>query len=224
MHHPFRLPRLLLALAAALALAVAIPSQARAAMGTASPGMALNTDDKRCSLGLSGFLGGVEYGVTAGHCFEGGKDVFAHDGSRVGVYDQGFGTDDTVGDLGFALVRYASSVTAASTLSNRLTITTADGTAAVGDEVCHVGSTTGITCGTVTALQNGYFVADFPSEKGDSGGIVYRRSGRDTADFLGILIGTKDGGGIVVESANYLRDTINAHAGGHFDWHLPSAQ
>ncbi|MCM6777686.1 S1 family peptidase [Nocardia sp. CDC159] len=216
-----RLPNFLIILAAVLAMATAGPPEARAAMGIAAPGMALNTDDKRCSLGLSGHIGDIQYGVTAGHCFQGGKAVFAHDGFRMGVYEQGFGSDDTVEQLGFALVRYEPNVAAAATLPDRLTITSAEAVPAVGEEVCHIGSTTGTTCGPVTAVQNGYFVADFPSEKGDSGGIVYRRGGPGAADFLGILIGTKEGGGIVVESASYLRDTISAHTGGRFEWRLP---
>ncbi|MFI5778745.1 S1 family peptidase [Nocardia sp. NPDC051570] len=221
MQHRFRLPSLLSTVAAALAMVTSIPVQAHAAPGFAVPGMALSTDEKRCSLGLSGYIGGAEYGVTAGHCFEDGKDVYAHDGFRMGAYEQGFGSDDTVGDLGFALVRYAPNIASVGTLTNHLTITSADATPATGEEVCHIGSTTGDTCGTVTAVQDEYFVADFPSEKGDSGGIVYRRTSGGTADFLGILIGAKEGGGIVVESANHVRDTIGAHAGGPFQWRLP---
>ncbi|RDI63768.1 hypothetical protein [Nocardia pseudobrasiliensis] len=220
MRYRVRLPSLLPTLFAALILTTALPAQAHAAARIAVPGMALDTDDKRCSLGLSGSVGGTEYGVTAAHCFQDGKDVFAHDGYRVGVYERGFGTDDTVDDLGFALVRYAPNIGSAATMANGLTITSADAGAAVGDQICHVGSTTGDACGTVTGVHGDYFVADFPSDKGDSGGIVYRRSG-EAADFLGILIGTEEGGGIVVETANHLRDTISAHAGGPFDWRLP---
>jgi hypothetical protein len=84
----------------------------------------------------------------------------------------------------------------------------------VEQDVCHIGWAAEWTRGSITSVNGSCFVTDFATDKCDSGGIVYHRTPEGRAAFLGILIGMKEGGGIIVESANYLRDTIDANATG----------
>lgn len=197
------------------------PTVAYAQIGVAAPGMTIHTGTRICALGATGYIGGAEYGVTAAHCYEEGKTVYSAGGRVIGHYEQAFGSDASIADMGFALIRLSPDTIMQAFLPGKIRINTADSAPYVGEEVCHIGTGTGHTCGHITSVGNGHFIADFPSEKGDSGGIVYHRAADNRVDFLGILIGSIEGSGALIESAQYLRDSINSHAGGSepFQWY-----
>ncbi|MGW4241533.1 trypsin-like serine protease [Nocardia sp. NPDC004722] len=227
MRYPKKASRLLAAAVAAVGLMAVLPASADAdRTWVTAPGATIYSDTRTCSLGALGTIGGVvsgvQYGVTAAHCFEDGKPVFMgglNSAQLLGHYEQSYGTDATDEDLGFSLIRLEPNIVMRAFLPDRTTImNTAEADPYVGEEVCHYGYGTGLTCGTITAVRDHYFQADFPSKPGDSGGVVYHKTGDNRADFLGILIGRNDGGP-VIESAKYMRELISSHAGGQFDWY-----
>ena len=58
-----------------------------------------------------------------------------------------------------------------------------------GQPVCHFGVITGETCGTVESVNNGWFTMSHGvlSQKGDSGGPVYRAPDGGPAQIVGIF-------------------------------------
>lgn len=215
MQYRRRLPRFLLIIGVAVGVVGVSPAIGEAKPAYASPGIVISTGRTECTLGITGDMDGVAYGVTAAHCFEAGKAVYSgRQRSLIGWYEHVFGNDQTTGDLGFALIKLAPGAIT-------YTVGTAHLAPRIGQSVCHFGATTAETCGKVTHVERNYFLTDFHSEKGDSGSIVYQQGPggpNDSVDFLGILIGTGERG-VIVESAKYLRDTIRAQTGGNFEFH-----
>ncbi|WP_431949786.1 trypsin-like serine protease [Nocardia lijiangensis] len=220
MNYRNKLTQLLLATALATGPIAAFPAAAQA-QGVAYPGMTITTGNSICSVGATGHMGGAQYAVTAAHCFQAGKRVYDENGSLIGWYEQSHGDDATIGGIGFALIRLAAGVSVSASLGN-FGIESTYTDAQVGQEVCHIGWATNWTCGRVTEVGDTFFLADFAVDKGDSGGIVYFPTPEGRAAFLGIVIGTLESGGVLVESANYLREMIDAHAEGpdHFRWYV----
>ncbi|MFD6353691.1 trypsin-like serine protease [Nocardia tengchongensis] len=192
----------------------------------AATGMTISTDTRTCALGAVGTIGGIvsgaQYGVTAAHCFEDGKPVYGGSKQKpwlLGHYEKAVGTDASPAELGFALIRLEPDVFMRAFLPDDTVINTADTVPSIGQDVCHIGYGTGWNCGTVTTVADTYFKTNFPSDHGDSGGVVYHKSSGKTVDFLGILIGCTDDGQALIETATHLQSLISAHAGGQFDWY-----
>ncbi|MFC8848487.1 MULTISPECIES: S1 family peptidase [unclassified Micromonospora] len=150
----------------------------------------------RCSLGANVRSGSTYYFVTAGHCTSIAATWYANSagtsllGSRAGT---SFPGND------YGIVRYASTTiahpSAVHTYPGTVTVT---GTAApvVGMAVCRSGSTTGVRCGSITALNatvnyaegsvTGLIRTNICAEPGDSGGPLYVAA---TGRIVGILSG-----------------------------------
>ncbi|MFE7800516.1 trypsin-like serine protease [Nocardia sp. NPDC057440] len=220
MHYRNRLSMLVTVAALAVYLGVGFPATAQAQV-TAYPGMTIRTADRICSVGATGHMGSAQYAVTAAHCFQQRARVYNANGGVIGWFEQSYGDDSTVANLGFALIRLANNVGISASLGT-FGIQSTYTEPFVGEGVCHVGSATSWTCGTITSVADNHFITDFYADRGDSGGIVYNQTPEGRAAFLGILIGGMESGGVVVETAGYLRDTIDARAVGNdsFRWYV----
>ncbi|MDN3352033.1 S1 family peptidase [Actinomadura sp. DC4] len=141
----------------------------------------------RCTLGANVVGGATYYLITAGHCGTvattwrtvGGVLIGTTVGSR-------FPSDD------YSLVRYTGTVIHEGAVGSQDITSAAN--AYVGEHVCMRGSTTGVHCGTVTALNatvnyaegtvSGLIRTTICSEPGDSGAPLY-----DGTILLGLLSG-----------------------------------
>ncbi|KXK60737.1 streptogrisin [Micromonospora rosaria] len=149
----------------------------------------------RCSLGANVRRGSTSYVVTAGHCTVTSATWYANSaqtsplGPRVG---SSFPGND------YGLIQHTGPLprpSAVWTYPGLLPITNV-GNATVGQAVCRSGATTGVRCGTVTALNqtvnyaqgsvSGLIRTNICAEPGDSGGPLYAAS---TGTILGILSG-----------------------------------
>ncbi|MDG4818346.1 S1 family peptidase [Micromonospora sp. WMMD956] len=159
-------------------------------------GQAIYGGGGRCSLGANVRSGSVSYFVTAGHCTATATTWYA-DSAGSSVLGSRAGSSFPGNDYG--IVRYTSTTvahpSAVHTYPGTLTIT---GTATpyVGMVVCRSGSTTGVRCGSITALNatvnyaqgsvTGLIRTNICAEPGDSGGPLYvAAAGR----IVGILSG-----------------------------------
>lgn len=138
----------------------------------------------RCSLGFNVRVNGQHAFLTAGHCTSGTSRW--HNGSQwIGdTWHTYWPTRD------HGLVRYNPQVShpsAVNMYSGTRAITSV-GNAFVGQAICRSGSTTGVRCGTVTALNQtvnygggqivyGMIQTNACAEGGDSGGPMFTRSG-----------------------------------------------
>ncbi|MFY1615696.1 S1 family peptidase [Micromonospora sp. WMMD736] len=149
----------------------------------------------RCSLGANVRSGSTYYVVTAGHCTATVGTWYA-DSAQTTVLGTRTGTSYPGNDYG--LIRYTGRIahpSAVYTYPGLLAIN-GPGTAYVGQAVCRSGSTTGVRCGTVTALNQtvnyatgvvyGLIRTNICAEAGDSGGPLYVAS---TGTIIGILSG-----------------------------------
>ncbi|QDY06421.1 S1 family peptidase [Micromonospora sp. HM134] len=149
----------------------------------------------RCSLGANVHSGSTYYFLTAGHCTAAATTWYADSGQTT-VLGTRTGSSFPVNDYG--LVRYTGRVSHPSaiyTYPGLLTVN-AVGTAYVGQAVCRSGATTGVRCGTVTALNQtvnyaegsvtGLIRTNICAEPGDSGGPLYVAA---TGVIIGILSG-----------------------------------
>jgi hypothetical protein len=155
--------------------------------GTLSPfisgGDAIYTTSARCSLGFNVRSGSTYYFLTAGHCTNIGANWYTNS-SRSTLIGPRAGTSFPGNDYG--IVRYSNtSVSHPGAVGSR-DITSA-ATPSVGARACRRGSTTGIHCGSVTALNatvnyaegqvRGLIRTNICAEPGDSGGSLYSESG-----------------------------------------------
>ncbi|MER7268839.1 S1 family peptidase [Micromonospora carbonacea] len=159
-------------------------------------GQAIYGGGGRCSLGANVRSGSVSYFVTAGHCTTTATTWYA-DSAGSSVLGTRTGSSFPGNDYG--IVRYTSTTvahpSAVHTYPGTLTIT---GTATpyVGMVVCRSGSTTGVRCGSITALNatvnyaqgsvTGLIRTNICAEPGDSGGPLYVAA---TGRIVGILSG-----------------------------------
>ncbi|WP_320064903.1 S1 family peptidase [Micromonospora sp. RTGN7] len=159
-------------------------------------GQAVYGGGGRCSLGANVRSGSTYYFVTAGHCTTAAATWYA-DGAGTTLLGSSTGTSFPGNDYG--IVRYTSPTTAhpsaVYTYPGTVTITGA-GTPVIGMAVCRSGSTTGVRCGTITALNatvnyaqgsvSGLIRTNICAEPGDSGGPLYIAA---TGKVIGILSG-----------------------------------
>ncbi|MEV6768902.1 hypothetical protein AB0N05_09790 [Nocardia sp. NPDC051030] len=218
MFHRTKLSKFLLVAALVAGFSAALPVTANAQVAV-YPGMTIRTSDRLCTVGATGEIGTQKYAVTAAHCAEPNATVYDDNGTRIGWYAETSGDDVTTNSLGFALVRLDKTV-AARASNGSFGLGSANTEAYIGQGVCHIGWATR-SCGAVVRNAANYFITDFTSDKGDSGGPVFHTNLNGGADFLGLLIGTNPDGQVIVETAAYVREQIDATFNGayHFTWY-----
>jgi hypothetical protein len=185
------------AIVAAAALAVA-PSIAHAAPGVAVfPGMEIRQDTNMCTLTFVDM--GSRTGFTAGHCRAGGS-VGDRDGNVIGHQTMfrdntpdgaTISTDHQIAD--WEAFQLAPDVALNNVLpGGRVLIYDPAVVPAPGLRVCHFGVVTGESCGTVDAINNGWFTMGngVVSQKGDSGGPVYASTDDGRAAIVGMFNST----------------------------------
>ncbi|MEU1888649.1 S1 family peptidase [Micromonospora sp. WMMD987] len=158
-------------------------------------GQAVHGGGARCSLGANVRSGTTSYFLTAGHCTATATTWYA-DAGQTTVLGSRVASSFPTNDYG--LVRYTGRVdrpSAVYTYPGLLTVNGV-GTPYVGQAVCRSGSTTGVRCGTVTALNqtvnwaegsvSGLIRTNICAEPGDSGGPLYVAA---TGVIIGILSG-----------------------------------
>ncbi|WP_434739823.1 S1 family peptidase [Micromonospora sp. SH-82] len=158
-------------------------------------GEAIYAGTGRCSLGANVRRGNTSYAVTAGHCTASAATWYA-DSARTSPLGPRVGSSFPGNDYG--LIQYTGTLprpSAVWTYPGLLPIGNV-GNPSVGQAVCRSGATTGVRCGTVTALNqtvnyaqgsvSGLIRTNICAEPGDSGGPLYAAS---TGTILGILSG-----------------------------------
>jgi streptogrisin B len=159
-------------------------------------GQAIYSGGARCSLGANARRGSTYYFITAGHCTNAGTTWYGNSGLTT-VLGKRAGTSFPGNDYG--LVAYTNAAiphpSAVYTYPGLLPIY-GPGTPVVGITVCRSGSTTGVRCGVITALNAtvnyaegvvyGLIRTNICAEPGDSGGPLYIAA---TGRVIGILSG-----------------------------------
>lgn len=190
---PRRLLQLLLVVAAPV-VALLLPSApAHAQQGVlVHPGMEIHQDLVLCTLGYVDPQ--TRMAFTAGHCRASGS-VSDKQGNMIGT--QGSFRDNTPDGTvvttshqitDWEVIHLAPEVMINNVLpSGQVLVTDPSVLPIVGMPVCHFGVVTGESCGTIEAVNNGWFTManGVVSKKGDSGGPVYTT----TPDGRTVLIG-----------------------------------
>ncbi len=191
-----RLRAVVLAAASIAMLNVAQPSApATAAPGAlVHPGMEIRQDNNKCTLGFVDVQTRTAY--TAGHC-RGSGMVGDKDGNVVG--HQTVFRDDTPNGATVATDHMISDWEAIAVAPDVQINDVLPGGRVLsfdpsvvpqqGQRVCHFGVVTGESCGTVEAVNNGWFTManGVISEKGDSGGPVYVLADDGRAVIVGMF-------------------------------------
>jgi hypothetical protein len=158
------------------------------------PGMEIHQGDHLCTLGYVD--PGLRVAFTAGHC-RGDGPVNDKDNNVIGNLTKFrdntpngavVATDQQVND--YESIALTKAVTASNILPGGRALQSDPGLVVTpGEAVCHFGVVTGETCGTVQAVNNGWFTmgSGAISQKGDSGGPVYITSPSGQALIVGIF-------------------------------------
>jgi len=187
-------------LAAAVGVAivpVAIPAPAQAAPVPVYPGMEVHQGTNVCTLGF--VEPGLRIAFTAGHC-RGSGPVTDKDGNFIGgmaIYRDNtpdgstVATNDLIADyegIGLANDAMPNDVLP----GGRVLVADPSMSVHPGLRVCHFGVSTGESCGTVEAVNNGWFTMahGIVSQKGDSGGPVYVPTDDGRAVIVGLFNST----------------------------------
>jgi hypothetical protein len=187
------------AVATAVALALALaPAAAHAAPGVpVFPGMEIRQDSNLCTLAFVDVDSRTAF--TAGHC-RGSGSVGDRDGDVIGhqtVFRDNtpdgatISTDHQIAD--WEAFQLAPDVALTNVLpGGRALFFDPAVVPAPGLPVCHFGVITGESCGTVDAVNNGWFTMSngVVSQKGDSGGPVYSPTGDGRAAIVGMFNST----------------------------------
>lgn len=188
-----------LAAAAAPLAALLVPlAPAQADPGTpVFPGMEVRQDTNVCTLGFVDVDRRVGY--TAGHCrgsgpvrdktgaFLGTQTAFSDNTPDGAVVDVNHQISD------WQTIALAPDVAVNNVLPNgRALVQDPSVVPVAGLPVCHFGVMTGETCGTVEAVNNGWFTManGIVSQKGDSGGPVYVNTPDGRAAIVGVFNST----------------------------------
>lgn len=190
--------RMLVLTATAILLPNLAPTSAHASPGGAVyPGMEIRQDSNLCTLGFVDVATRTAY--SAGHCHGSGQ-VTDRDGNLLG-YQTLFrdntpngatiATDHAITD--WEAIALLPDVPANNVLpGGRMLAFDPAVVPVAGQRVCHFGVVTGETCGTVDAVNNGWFtmVNGVISQKGDSGGPVYVITDDGRAVIVGLFNST----------------------------------
>ncbi|MCU1695677.1 MAG: hypothetical protein JWR34_1740 [Mycobacterium sp.] len=185
-------------IAAGLCAPVVAPLTANADPGVVVfPGMEIRQDTNQCTVGFVDMATRTAY--TAGHCRGSGSvgdkngNVIGHqaifrdntpDGATVA-------TDHLIAD--WETIALAPEVAVNNVLpGGRVLVTDPTVLPQPGQRVCHFGVITGESCGTVDAVNNGWFTManGVVSQKGDSGGPVYVPTDDGRAVIVGMFNST----------------------------------
>jgi hypothetical protein len=189
--------RALATAAAAVTGLLISPVPAQAAPVPVYPGMEIHQDTNLCTLGFVD--PGLRVAFTAGHC-RGSGNVTDKDGNFIGgmaVYRDNtpdgstVTTADSIFDwegIGLANDAMPNDVLP----GGRVLVSDPSVVLKPGQPVCHFGVSTGETCGTVEAVNNGWFTMahGIVSQKGDSGGPVYVVTDDGRALLVGLFNST----------------------------------
>ncbi len=192
----FSLRALATAAAAGAALVIS-PAPAQAAPVAVYPGMEIHQDNNLCTLGYVD--PNLRVAFTAGHC-RGSGNVTDKDGNFIGgmaVYRDNVPDGSTVTTTQ-AIFDYEGIGLATDVMPNdvlpggRVLVSDPSVVLKAGEPVCHFGVTTGESCGTVEAVNNGWFTMahGIVSQKGDSGGPVYVVTDDGRAVLVGLFNST----------------------------------
>jgi hypothetical protein len=193
-----RLISVLAAAAAPLAALMVPLAPASADPGTpVFPGMEVRQDTNVCTLGFVDVARRIGY--TAGHCrgsgpvrdragaFLGTQTAFSDNTPDGAVVDVNHQISD------WQTIALAPDVAVNNVLPNgRPLVEDPSVMLAAGMPVCHFGVMTGETCGTIDAVNNGWFTManGVVSQKGDSGGPVYFNAPDGRAVIVGVFNST----------------------------------
>lgn len=181
----------------ALALPGGAPAHASPVGVLVFPGMEVHQDTNLCTLGYIDPQTRTAY--TAGHC-RGSGPVTDRDGNVIGI--QGGFQDNTPDGMTIATdhlisdwetIQLAPTVAVNSVLpGGRQLVEDRSITPQPGLPVCHFGVITGESCGTIEAVNNGWFTMahGVVSQKGDSGGPVYVQTSDGRAAIVGMFNST----------------------------------
>jgi hypothetical protein len=159
------------------------------------PGMEILQDNRLCTLGYVDQAARVAY--TAGHCRSAGNIVT--DKNRNPIGHLATFRDDTPSGATVAVDQAISDYEVVALDPNipvnnilpggRALVSSPNVALAPGQAVCHFGVSTGETCGTVEAVNNGWFTMSHgvQSHPGDSGGPVYLAPSGGPAQLVGIF-------------------------------------
>nr|WP_246240710.1 S1 family peptidase [Mycolicibacterium madagascariense] len=184
--------------AALLAAATAAGPVAGAAPGAVvAPGMEIRQDTTKCTLGFVDVQ--TRTAFTAGHC-RGNGVVGDKDGNVVGHQTDfrddtpngaTISTDHMISD--WETIALAPDAQVTDVLpGGRALVFDPSVTLQQGERVCHFGVATGESCGTVDAVNNGWFTMTngVVSQRGDSGGPVYVLTDDGRAVIVGMFNST----------------------------------
>jgi hypothetical protein len=189
----------MVATAAAPIIAFALPSApAQATPGVlVYPGMEVRQGTNVCTLGFVDPQPRVAF--TAGHC-RGSGAVNDRDGNPVGTQaafrdntPDGATVDTNYQIADWEAISLAPDVAVNNVLpGGRALIADPAVVPVVGMPVCHFGVVTGESCGTIEAVNNGWFTManGVVSQKGDSGGPVYNLTPDGRAAIVGMFNST----------------------------------
>ena len=189
----------MVATAAALIIGFALPSApAQATPGVlVYPGMEVRQGTNVCTLGFVDSQPRVAF--TAGHC-RGSGAVNDRDGNPVGTQaafrdntPDGATVDTNYQIADWEAISLAPDVAVNNILpSGRQLISDPAIVPVVGLPVCHFGVITGESCGTIQAVNNGWFTManGVVSQRGDSGGPVYNLTPDGRAAIVGMFNST----------------------------------
>jgi hypothetical protein len=189
--------RALATAAAAIAAPAISPALAQAAPVPVYPGMEIHQDNNLCTLGYVD--PNLRVAFTAGHC-RGSGNVTDKDGNFVGgmaVYRDNVPDGSTVKTTD-SILDYEGIGLATDAIPNnvlpggRVLVSDPGVVVKPGEPVCHFGVSTGESCGTVEAVNNGWFTMahGIVSQKGDSGGPVYVTTDDGRALLVGLFNST----------------------------------
>jgi hypothetical protein len=158
------------------------------------PGMEIHQGSHVCTLGYVDPVRRVAF--TAGHC-RGDGSVTDKDNNVIGKLAtfRDNTPNGTVVDAGHQIADYESVVLTDGVAANdilpggRRLVSDPSLVVTPGEAVCHFGVITGESCGTVEAVNNGWFTIGngAVSQRGDSGGPVYLTSPAGPALIVGIF-------------------------------------
>lgn len=161
------------------------------------PGMGIRQDTNVCTLGFVDPIARV--GFTAGHC-RGSGPVGDRDGNFIGQQTlfQDNTPDGATIDTNHVIsdwetIQLAGDVAVNNILpGGRILVEDPAVVPAPGLPVCHFGVITGESCGTIEAVNNGWFTMahGVVSQKGDSGGPVYLVTPDGRAAIVGMFNST----------------------------------
>lgn len=161
------------------------------------PGMEIHQDTNSCTLGYIDAVRRVAY--TAGHC-RGSGTVTDRAGNVIGTQlmfrdntpnGSTVATDQVIAD--WQTIQLAGEVAMHNVLpTGQVLVQDPAVEPRPGQPVCHFGVVTGESCGTVEAVNNGWFTMSngVISQKGDSGGPVYTVDADGRAVIIGMFNST----------------------------------